>query len=100
MSSEEYGDRYRTLLIAEAARVMGVSRRTVYYRIREGRLMTIRTRGGSQRVVVPSLSALVEEGRHRNARPRHRSEPPGPGPSLDIEDRPTDEMSTAQIAGA
>jgi len=32
-----------------------VSRRTVYNRIREGRLQTIRTLGGSQRVLVESL---------------------------------------------
>jgi hypothetical protein len=30
--------------------------RTVYYRISEGVLQTIRTRGGSQRVVVESLT--------------------------------------------
>ena len=45
-------DSARTLLIDEAARVMGVSRRTVYYRIRDGRLRTIRTRCGLQRIVV------------------------------------------------
>jgi len=32
-----------------------VSRRTIYYRIRDGRLHTIRTIGGSQRVLVESL---------------------------------------------
>jgi hypothetical protein len=32
-----------------------MSRRTVYYRIREGRLRTIRTLGGSQRVLLESL---------------------------------------------
>jgi hypothetical protein len=35
-----------------------VSRRTVYYRIREGRLQTVRTLGGSQRVLMTSLDAL------------------------------------------
>jgi excisionase family DNA binding protein len=71
MSSDDaVGTRPQTLLIDEAARVMGVSRRTVYYRIREGRLRTIRTRCGSQRVVVLSLSALLDEARHRNARRR------------------------------
>jgi excisionase family DNA binding protein len=63
-------DRPHTLLIDEAARLMGVSRRTVYYRIREGRLQTIRTRCGSQRVVVGSLAALLAEGLHRNTRRR------------------------------
>jgi predicted site-specific integrase-resolvase len=43
---------------------LGVSRRTVYYRIREGRLQTIRTRGGSQRVLWSSIEALL-----RNTRP-------------------------------
>jgi len=55
-----------TLLIEQAARVMGVSRRTVYYRIREGRLETIRTRCGSRRVVVRSLELLIREGLRKN----------------------------------
>jgi excisionase family DNA binding protein len=50
------------LFIEEAAQRLGVSRRTVYYRIREGRLQTIRTRGGSQRVLVSSLEALLRDG--------------------------------------
>jgi excisionase family DNA binding protein len=49
----------RSVLILEAAGVLGVSRRTVYYRIREGRLRTIRTRGGSQRVLWSSIEALL-----------------------------------------
>jgi excisionase family DNA binding protein len=49
----------RSVLILEAAGVLGVSRRTVYYRIREGRLQTIRTRGGSQRVLWSSIEALL-----------------------------------------
>ena len=48
----------RTLMIDQAAASLGVSRRTVYYRIREGRLRTIRTLGGSQRVLVESIEAL------------------------------------------
>jgi excisionase family DNA binding protein len=36
----------RSFLIDDAARLLGVSRRTVYYRIREGRLLTIRARCG------------------------------------------------------
>lgn len=60
----------RTLLIEQAARLMGVSRRTVYYRIRDGRLRTIRTRCGSQRIVAPSLDALRREGERKN---RHKS---------------------------
>lgn len=45
----------RSVSIERAAELLGVSRRTVYYRISEGVLQTIRTRGGSQRVVVESL---------------------------------------------
>jgi excisionase family DNA binding protein len=57
--------RARTLLIEQAARLMGVSRRTVYYRIRDGRLTTIKTRCGSQRVVALSLAALRREGKRK-----------------------------------
>ncbi len=45
----------RSVTIDRAAQILGVSRRTVYYRISEGALQTIRTRGGSQRVVVDSI---------------------------------------------
>ena len=48
----------RSVTIDQAAALLGVSRRTVYYRIREGRLHTVRTLGGSQRVLVASLEAL------------------------------------------
>jgi excisionase family DNA binding protein len=48
----------RSVTIDQAAQLLGVSRRTVYYRIREGRLRTIRTIGGSQRVVVESVESL------------------------------------------
>ena len=48
----------RSLLINDAALALGVSRRTVYYRIRDGRLQTIRTRCGSQRVLVSSIEEL------------------------------------------
>jgi excisionase family DNA binding protein len=51
----------QTLLIDDAAQLMGVSRRTVYYRIREGRLVTIRTKCGSQRVLVSSIRRLLQE---------------------------------------
>jgi hypothetical protein len=39
----------------------------VYYRIREGRLETIRTRAGSRRVVVRSLEALLREGERKRS---------------------------------
>ena len=45
----------RSVTIDQAALLLGVSRRTVYYRIREGRLRTIRTLGGSQRVLLESV---------------------------------------------
>lgn len=45
----------RSVTIDQAAQLLGVSRRTVYYRIREGRLRTVRTIGGSQRVLIESL---------------------------------------------
>ena len=51
----------RSLFIDQAAELLGVSRRTVYYRIREGRLRTIRTLCGSQRVLFDSVQALIRE---------------------------------------
>jgi excisionase family DNA binding protein len=53
--------------VDDAARLLGVSRRTVYYRIREGQLRTIRTRGGSQRILVESIEALLREREARRA---------------------------------
>jgi excisionase family DNA binding protein len=49
----------RSVMIDQAAELLNVSRRTVYYRIREGKLRTIRTRCGSQRVLLDSLYALL-----------------------------------------
>lgn len=46
----------RSVSLDHAAELLGVSRRTIYNRIREGRLQTIRTLGGSQRVLVDSLT--------------------------------------------
>lgn len=46
----------RSVSLDHAAELLGVSRRTIYNRIREGRLQTIRTIGGSQRVLLESLS--------------------------------------------
>jgi excisionase family DNA binding protein len=62
-----------SLLLDQAAELLGVSRRTVYYRIRDGRLRTIRARCGSQRVLVDSIEALLRQeaerlrGRHARA---------------------------------
>ena len=48
----------RSVSIEHAAQLLGVSRRTVYYRIRDGRLRTIRTIGGSQRVLTDSVEEM------------------------------------------
>lgn len=48
----------RSVSIEQAAQLLGVSRRTVYYRIRDGRLRTIRTLGGSQRVLLDSVEEV------------------------------------------
>jgi excisionase family DNA binding protein len=48
----------RSVSLDDAARLLGVSRRTIYNRIREGRLRTIRTLGGSQRVLLESVIAI------------------------------------------
>lgn len=53
----------RSLLIEDAAMLLGVSRRTVYYRIRQGRLDTVRTIGGSQRVLLVSIERLLRQER-------------------------------------
>ena len=48
----------RSVSLDHAAEMLGVSRRTVYNRIREGRLQTIRTLGGSQRVLLDSVQGF------------------------------------------
>jgi excisionase family DNA binding protein len=54
--SEADGPRVgRSLSIDQTAAYLRVSRRTIYNRIREGRLKTVRTIGGSQRILVDSL---------------------------------------------
>jgi excisionase family DNA binding protein len=45
----------RSVSLDHAAEMLGVSRRTIYNRIRDGRLLTIRTLGGSQRVLLDSV---------------------------------------------
>ena len=45
----------RSVSLDHAAELLGVSRRTIYNRIRDGRLQTIRTMGGSQRVLLESV---------------------------------------------
>ena len=76
----------RSLLVDQAAQLLGVSRRTVYYRIREGQLRTIRTQCGSQRVLLESIEAMLRkevESRATRSRSRKatRSGPCGATPS-------------------
>ena len=49
----------RSVSIDHAAKLLHVSRRTIYNRIREGRLKTVRTLGGSQRVLIDSIQVFV-----------------------------------------
>ena len=51
----------RSVSLDHAAQLLGVSRRTIYNRIREGRLQTIRTIGGSQRVLLDSVTVDARE---------------------------------------
>jgi excisionase family DNA binding protein len=74
----------RSVLIPDAAELLGVSRRTVYYRIRAGTLKTVRTRGGSQRVLMESIEAALRAERQRRsvtARLALRDSPAPDGPS-------------------
>jgi len=58
----------RSVSLDHAAQLLGVSRRTIYNRIREGRLQTIRTLGGSQRVL---LESVVEDKGHDDTTTRN-----------------------------
>jgi excisionase family DNA binding protein len=55
----------RSVSLDHAAELLGVSRRTIYNRIREGRLQTIRTIGGSQRVLLESVVEIRGEAADR-----------------------------------
>ena len=59
----------RSVSLDHAAELLGVSRRTIYNRIREGRLQTIRTIGGSQRVLIDSVQE--ERSLAADMPPRH-----------------------------
>lgn len=63
MLEPRVGANVRSLLIDDAAGVLGVSRRTVYYRIRSGELETVKTRGGSQRVLLASVERMLQQRR-------------------------------------
>ena len=58
----------RSVSLDHAAALLGVSRRTVYNRIRESRLQTIRTAGGSQRVLLDSLGVVGDHDALRRDR--------------------------------
>ena len=45
----------RSVSLVRAGEILGISRRTLYYWIRDGRLRTTRTPMGSQRVLLESL---------------------------------------------
>jgi excisionase family DNA binding protein len=60
----------RSVSLDHAAQLLGVSRRTIYNRIREGRLQTIRTLGGSQRVL---LDSVAEDRHHTGELPARHS---------------------------
>ena len=55
----------RSVSLDHAAELLGVSRRTIYNRIRDGRLQTIRTLGGSQRVLIESVTDTRESAEDR-----------------------------------
>jgi len=61
------GPPVRSFFVKETAMLLGVSRRTVYYRIRQGRLRTIRTRCGSQRILLESIEGLLREDEMKRA---------------------------------
>ncbi len=64
----------RSVSLDQAAILLGVSRRTIYNRIREGKLQTVRTLGTSQRVLIAS----IDESRRAvwGATPQQDIQPP------------------------
>lgn len=58
----------RSVSLDHAAQLLGVSRRTIYNRIRDGRLQTIRTRGGSQRVLLDSVQVVRSQAADSTSR--------------------------------
>ncbi len=70
-----------TVHIDEAARLLQVSRRTVYTRIREGRLVTVKA-GTSQRVTLESLRDELERLNRPTPRGPYTGQPPARSRSL------------------
>lgn len=64
----------RSVTINKASQLLCVSQGTIYNWIRSGKLQTIKTIGGSQRVINESISQIQprEEIRHRPPRPEAR----------------------------
>jgi len=58
----------RSVAIERAAQLLGISRRTVYNRIKDGRLATLRTPWGSRRVLLASLLELKGIGQRDDLR--------------------------------
>ena len=77
------------MLISDAAVLLGVSRRTVYYRIRSGRLSTIRTRGGTQRVLIESIANLMRTKESSEGGQPHMPDEQGDGSPI-AKDRESD----------
>ena len=95
----------QSVLVDQAAALLGVSRRTIYYRIREGKLSTFRTRCGSQRVLMASLQRLMRETAEdrppvprspsRSGTRREARRPPAPAPAR----QGPDDLTMVQDAG-
>ena len=58
----------RSISMDHAAELLGLSRRTLYHRIRGGSLQTVRTPNGSQRVLIESVIELLRSQRDALAR--------------------------------
>src|SRR5258705_13853864 len=69
----------RSVSLDHAAELLGVSRRTIYNWIRENRLRTVRTPGGSQRVLIDSLGGHPRGTIDTNATPKRE------GPAVEQE---------------
>ena len=83
----------RSVLIPDAAELLGVSRRTVYYRIRAGTLKTVRTLCGAQRVLMESIEVELRAARRRrgaSARIALRDAPTPDGPPTGYFEPPED----------
>jgi excisionase family DNA binding protein len=64
----------RSVSLDHAAELLGVSRRTIYNRIRENRLRTIRTSGGSQRVLIESIAGKKDSAIDANIQRERQQE--------------------------